>query len=86
MKWPSRVELRFIALWAPSRSVPALSTGLNDLLGLTQLGLLDAHTLYPLLESNGLNPRWIGPRGLEIQDPLAGTLLLCFEFHEIAIH
>ncbi|WP_273822930.1 hypothetical protein [Pseudomonas asplenii] len=86
MKWPTRVELHFVAVWAPHASVPAICAELSDLLGLAQLGMLDGQALYPLLEDNGLSPRWVGPRGIEVRDPLAGTLLLCFELREVAIH
>ncbi|WP_017905969.1 hypothetical protein [Pseudomonas asplenii] len=86
MKWPTRVELHFIAAWAPQTSVPAVCADLNELLGLAQLGMLDGQALYPLLENCGLSPRWIGPGGIEIRDPLAGTLLLCFELWEVTIH
>ncbi|UUQ65073.1 hypothetical protein NLK61_28475 [Pseudomonas fuscovaginae UPB0736] len=47
MKWASRVELRFVALWAPSTSTQAICADLNALLGAAQLGLLDGHNLYP---------------------------------------
>lgn len=86
MKWASRVELRFVALWAPSTSTQAICADLNALLGAAQLGLLDGHNLYPLLQEHDLSPRWVGAKGIEVQDPVAGTLLLCFELREVTIH
>lgn len=86
MRWPSRMELRFINLRAMTPAVRDISAELQLLLGCARLGIYDGHALYDRLQENGLAPRWLNPSSLRIDDPVAGPLLVCFEHRAMSIH
>jgi len=86
MRWPSRIELRFINLRALAPTVREISGELQLLLGYAKLGIYDGHALFEQLQDQGLKPHWKSPSHIQIEDPLAGSLLVCFQHCHMTIH
>lgn len=86
MRWPSRMELRFINLRAMTPAVREISGELQLLLGYARLGIYDGHALFDRLQEKGLKPLWANPSSIQIEDPVAGPLLVCFEHQCMTIH
>lgn len=86
MRWPSRIELRFINLRALAPAIREISGELQLLLGYARLGIYDGHSLFDQLEDLGLKPQWKSPSLIQIEDPIAGPLLVCFQHCRMTIH
>lgn len=86
MRWPSRMELHFINLRAMTPAVREISGELQLLLGCAKLGIYDGHALFEQLQEKGLKPYWANPSSIRVEDPLAGSLLVCFEHRCMTIH
>ena len=86
MSWPSRVELRFLNLRAMAPTIEEISGELQRLLNYARLGIYDGHALYEQLQHEGLQPRWVNPSSIRIEDPVAGPLLVCCEHCRMTIH
>lgn len=86
MRWPSRMELRFINVRALAPTVREISAELQLLLGYARLGIYDGHALFDQLQDQGLKPHWMNHSNIQIEDPVAGPLLVCFQNCHTTIH
>ena len=86
MSWPSRVELRFLNLRALAPEVREISGELELLLTYAKLGLYDGHALFNHLQDRGLKPSWANSSNIRLEDPIAGSLLVCCEHCSMTIH
>ncbi|WP_256345062.1 hypothetical protein [Pseudomonas gingeri] len=86
MKWPTRTALRFVHLRAPTAVIQAISGELHRVLKDAELGLHDGPALFDQMRQDGLQPRWMSRSSIQVEDPMAGLLMVCFEHVAMSIH